>query len=775
MITPVAPNQHWFINSVTGWDRTTLVDMAASADGSLALNGLPGVASEYSPSISGDICCAGAVALGECNQPLILDTVCCRVARFEPTTRVTPIMAFGGKGNQRRQFNAPRGLAVRPGAMLVSDTGNHRVQVFSPSPYALLQVWGRDDGKSGSGNKEFNTPWGISIDGCGCAIVADRGNRRLQKIAMNGRWLANLGEGVLKDPTEVAAGPNGVVAVVDGAASAQGGRVLIFPSAPASPQIISGLSVAADPADANNFTINLLTDLTAPTPSQGTPPTILPLRACAVAFDNAGLLYVVATSGVIHRFDPSSTLPGQYTFVGAGATELTAPVNMVWRSDPALLVIAPDNTTGLRKLFSVPIGTSFVPEGSLLSEVLDGGVEDCVWDRIALDATLPRGTSIQVDYFTSAVSASDITNSFSTNSYTFTSTEVDTTAQATPTAPTYRDLTCLVVASPGRYLQFRLTFRSNSLTTPRLNSISIYFPRDSYLQYLPAVFQQDPIARDFLDRFLAIFKATFDSFDDKIDGMTALLDPMSVPEKYFPWLAGWINFQADTNWSLAKRRKMLKKAASTYRTKGTVAGLKQAVKDSLEDLADPRFSDQANEVDRKTTEISVIEHFKLRKWPILKATSFIGDIGDGQARLWSREFYQRLQVGTFSQVGGFLLTDTPIPAAESPEWGAHEFTVFFTTHPLRAACAAPKLAALVEREKPAHTKANIVPVLPRFRIGVQSALGVNSSVGVCTPLVLGVVSRLGYDAILATNPQQRDLEKLGTSPWPRIGIDTKLF
>src|SRR5262249_24575456 len=134
---------------------------------------------------------------------------------------------------------------------------------------------------------------------------------------------------------------------------------------------------------------------------------------------------------------------------------------------------------------------------------------------------------------------------------------------------------------------------------------------------------------------------------------------------------------------------------------------------------------------------------------------------DGDARLWGRQFYRRLQVGTFSQVGSFALTGRPEPAAEAGDWGANEVTVFYPADPYCPGAPTAKVRAAVEREKPAHTRANLVPVLPRFRVGVQATVGVDTSVGGYTQLVLGSLSTLGYDTILARAQPQRDLERLG--------------
>ena len=226
MKAPAAPDQHWLLNSVNQWglaNGSTPSYLTTSTNGSLTLDGLPASAAPFVPPIDGQVCCAGALACDDCGQLLILDTACDRVSRIEPPDRIRPITAFGGKGSHRRQLNSPRGLARRAGAILVADTGNHRVQIFSAAPYALLGVWGRDDARAGSEAGEFNRPWGIAADQCGNAFVADRENHRIQQFSRDGKWMRHLGVGLLGDPTEVATGPGGVLVVVDGANSPAGG------------------------------------------------------------------------------------------------------------------------------------------------------------------------------------------------------------------------------------------------------------------------------------------------------------------------------------------------------------------------------------------------------------------------------------------------------------------------------------------------------------------------------------------------------------------------
>jgi len=80
----------------------------------------------------------------------------------------------------------------------------------------------------------------------------------------------------------------------------------------------------------------------------------------------------------------------------------------------------------------------------------------------------------------------------------------------------------------------------------------------------------------------------------------------------------------------------------------------------------------------------------------------------------------------------------------------------------------------VEREKPAHTKANYCPVLPRMRVGVQSTLGVDTRIGETTPLLLGTTGTLGYDSILGCLASELNLLAQNASHWPQVDVTSRL-
>ena len=299
--------------------------------------------------------------------------------------------------------------------------------------------------------------------------------------------------------------------------------------------------------------------------------------------------------------------------------------------------------------------------------------------------------------------------------------------------------------------------------------MKVFFPRRGYLQYLPAVFQEDEESRLFLDRFLSLFQTEFDRFDERIDRIWQLFDPASTPERHFNWLAGWLALIIQPEWSPEKKRQMLKDAFKSYLLRGTGPGIERAI----QDYADVHFA-------------KIVEHYKLRRWPALysepersgprsqpalPASARL----DGSLRLWSRNFYHRLQITSHSQIGDFLLTGQPEPLIEPLAWGAHRFTVFFPASPYCVPETAQRIERVVEREKPAHTEATLCPVLPRMRVGVQASVGINSVVGGVSHLVLNHLATLNYDTILACSAEERQLRALKAVVRPRAGVSAKLL
>jgi phage tail-like protein len=721
-------DRYWFLDYVAGWRAAFLEGLElTSLDGNLVLDALPGSATLLlDPTLqAAEFKCPSALCSDGCGNLLVVDAALNLIKRIDlERGSVRTLPEIGGKGVAPRELYEPRGIAVLPnGAVVVSDTGNHHLKIFSPDVGALLQDWGAYDAlgqpRHGTGGKMFRFPWSVAVGGCQSVYVVDRGNRRVQRIRADGVWEDEFSQNDWESPTRLAIGPNGLIAVVDSGAN----TVTV---------IGAGFSQELVGVD----------------------------KPRSVAIDPQARVYVGDADGLMHLFVPDPNTSRSYELAGTGMTGFDGGIiDLVSDSKKGLLAIVAETSDGpQQRLWQINPNGAPVHTGTFISHPLDSNIPNCQWHRVLLNASVPAGTSIQIDSFTAEAPldpASQITDPF------FNQWKLCIKAGN-------QNPDCLVQSGSGRYLWLRLTFHSNGLVSPELRSLKVSYPRVSYLQYLPAVYQEDEKSRPFLERFLSIFQTEFDGFDRKIDRIWQLFNPGSIPAKDLKWLASWLAVIVDPGWSESKLRSMLKKAFQAQCQRGTVAGLVQAIQDYV------------------GVQAVVVEHFQLRQLPILPGDAAVnGSSGDSVVaasagsrqygiRLWGSNFYKRLQLGSNSQIGDFQLISDPAPDVETATWDAHQFTVLFLASPYGSGDVERQISQVVEREKPVHTQANICQLLPRFRIGVQSTIGTDSVVGGISYLVLNQLATLGYDSILGCSKEELQLRQNGIAPHPRVGLSSQL-
>lgn len=102
---------------------------------------------------------------------------------------------FGTSGASPGQLNpllgAQNGNSIAlaaDGNILVADTNNHRVQIFTASGDYVSQF-----GSFGSGDGQFNLPISLAVDSSGNIHVLERGNGRIQKFDGTGAYVSKFG------------------------------------------------------------------------------------------------------------------------------------------------------------------------------------------------------------------------------------------------------------------------------------------------------------------------------------------------------------------------------------------------------------------------------------------------------------------------------------------------------------------------------------------------------------------------------------------------------
>jgi sugar lactone lactonase YvrE len=132
---------------------------------------------------------------------------------------------IGGPGPQPDQFKEPSGVAFLPdGGFLVADRGNRRLQRFNRLGYYDHTIGGQFDL-----DNPFITPQGVDVDHWGNAFVADPAAGAVHVIDPDGQVVLTIGPGLdllatPQAPMDVAVGPQGLLAVTDRTR----GAVLVF-------------------------------------------------------------------------------------------------------------------------------------------------------------------------------------------------------------------------------------------------------------------------------------------------------------------------------------------------------------------------------------------------------------------------------------------------------------------------------------------------------------------------------------------------------------------
>lgn len=204
------------------------------------------------------------------------------------------------------------------------------------------------------------------------------------------------------------------------------------------------------------------------------------------------------------------------------------------------------------------------------------------------------------------------------------------------------------------------------------------------LEYLPAIYQEDPFLGQFLLAFEKVLLGCADEVDlgyrgleEEVAGLAELFDPQKTPEEFLAWLAGWTAFTLRADLDAAKQREFLAQIIRLYRWRGTKQNLQELLKIFTVGL------------------------------PTVTETA-------------AAEF----QIGTHATIG----QDTYLGGGPP-----HFFRVV-----IRLPRATPEAQerqmgiarALIELEKPAHTSYELEVIFPSMQIGVYSTVGVDTLLGV---------------------------------------------
>ena len=763
--------EHLLLNQRVGWRADALNQVVIDgSSGQLRLQTLPGIDRPLADAQGdfGGLVLPVSIAEDSTGRLYILDAATLQVKRFDPCKQVFEVLpALGGAGSEARRFLDPHRITISErNNLYVADTGNRRVQVFALKGLSLRAVWGpllviqdesgirvqatsawptsESEDEDEYDNDEYDDeadddatgdvepgeltylhgiwqPWDVAISSRNWAYVSDYANGLIHVFDAWGKWRTAFtgasdkdNQPALQKPTHITLDKQGNLYII------QEGKTYVT--------VLDAqgtfLRRVDQPAEAqSNF---------------------CPL---SVAVDEVGNIYLC---------DGSTRRLYYYCRAADGTFASPAVCQSFYCVGTALIFDKAGNPLLLdaerQKVLILKTAVLYEESGCYYSDALDSEIYNCQWHRVLLSANIVSGTSVTVHTFTSEVEKS-IEEIQSLPPERWQTNLVNSQVGCT-------DWDCLILSQPGRYLWLRLTLTGEGATTPTIQQIRVYFPRSSSLQYLPATYSEDPESRDFLDRFLSIFDTMRGRIAQQITDVARYFDPASAPiapigqpqkQDFLTWLASWIGLTVDRHWPDEKKRQLVRQAYQLYRLRGTPEGLRQHIRLYMD------------------TEPYILEHFKLRRWLFLD-NARLGD----QSTLWGKRIMDRLQLDGQAQIGSFQLIDSGDPLRDPFYRDAHQFTVFIPisqTSQQGDPTQQQTLQRIIEMAKPAHTQGYLQLVQPRFRVGIQSLIGLDTVIGSYPNQTVAGEDKLGYGTVLGPSPNDEP-PTMSIGKRSRIGSST---
>jgi phage tail-like protein len=275
--------------------------------------------------------------------------------------------------------------------------------------------------------------------------------------------------------------------------------------------------------------------------------------------------------------------------------------------------------------------------------------------------------------------------------------------------------------------------RSDGQAALAIVQMRVDYGRDTYLDWLPAIYAENGKGRDFLRRSLSLDESALSALERTITDLPRLFDPDAAPTGDFPswlsWLAGWLSWDVDEDWSEAQARRYLARAFDLYGRRGTIEGLRQYLK---------TYGGVSAHISEPALQTTL---WTLGMTSTLGLTTMLAPGYAQGAALNATATLDRSHLTSGNGCGSALFEDV-----------AHRFCVEVYCAELTRADALEDARSVLDREKPAHTEYHLRVIEPRMRVGAQARVGIDAIVAEGPPLAQ-IGMRLGT-AILTERAEE---------------------
>jgi phage tail-like protein len=452
-----------------------------------------------------------------------------------------------------------------------------------------------------------------------------------------------------------------------------------------------------------------------------------------------GSLFLLTETGEVYQFDADGSAVGKMAL-----PEDAGPV--IWLIADKCGKLYASTAEGIYLLGS---GKTFTREkGFYYSKTLDSGIAGCRWHRLALQGEIPAGTTADIFFYASDDEALKdlVDQAFADSVKTAQEKAVLLDSVIAWVGPENIAGDMLLRAGTGRYLWVKLSLATyDQEEKPSVRVMKIFYPRISYLRYLPAIYQEDPVSREFLERFLSLFESVFYDIEVDISKVARYLDPDTTPPEFLRWLSSWVNMAIEEDWPEKRKRDFIRQAARLFTMKGTVEGLS-------------RF------VEIYTGKAPVILEHGRASMPVVLG----GPFQLGVDAIVGRAVVRGFRLGDDSIIGHVALRDVVEAVEDHFLPMAYRFTIVTDLTRDERTRYEIGLKKLISDEKPAHTACRL-RVAGGLTTGGGGYVGISTVVGGYEPLRVGS-SAVGSTLLLDVGEEGG---RVGTRSW--VGTDTKLI
>ncbi len=645
------------------------------------------------------------LAIDECGQVYFIDAKTCQLCRYDSKTQWVEKMCIGGCGSDPGKFKSPTRIIIGKLTLWVIDTGNQRIQAFSRENYQIKYII--DSYIDNQIQKKLEEPVDIAVSHEeGNLYILDRTLKQVLKYDNNGHFLDRFDQLGLNKPVGLALSKkNKLLYIID-----EGYKCFL-----------TFTEQWESSREIGNFT-----DLPIEENGQQT----FDLQPSTIAIDQKGNIFIGdETAGVIHQFDPDGSYVGTIRI-----PDFTGPIRGLATDSKGNLYASTHEGIAL-----LSIEQRFTKKpGVYYSKTLDSGIRNCQWHRLALQKDLPPKTVLEAYFYAddSFQLKEDIDENLS-DAGKSTQEKADFIDQKIPESlwigPEKNPADMLFRGKTGRYLWLKLILSTfDEKVRPTVKQMKVLYPRISYLRYLPAIYQEDPASREFLERFLSLFESTFYDREVEISQLFKYFDPESTSPGFLPWLAAWLNMALEEEWPEEKKRQFIQQASTLYKLKGTPNGIRTFIEIYTGKQA------------------VILEHARVGKPMILRENFHEENFRLGIDSLLIRTPVRGFRLGDDSILGRVALRDT-VQSPEDPFLQmAHRFTIILDFSTAEWTRYQKGLKRILDEEKPAHTVYNL-RFVNEMRVGMGTYVGINTRVADHRPMQLGVDSILGTGLIVFDN------------------------